>query len=285
MTRPTLYALIIRLLARRAGQVRATAGQLAHAAFLDVLRQVDPALAQAVHDSHGRRPFTLSPLHGFAQRGPALLVRAGQEGWLRVTLLDPVLFRTFIDYFLRGSGGAIIRLGEIDFQVTEILSNGASHPLAGAASIEALRRHWAELPSDAVSPRIELTFASPTAFRSYDEQRRYRSWLLLPLPERVFGELARYWDELSGEETRAEVAALAGSAVVVTRYRLQTRVQHYRRPQVGFTGNVTFELLEPHDLSQRRRLNRLADLAFFTGLGTKKTMGMGQVYRCLRGDG
>ena len=43
-------------------QLNVHAGCLAHAAFLDLLHQVDPALAQVLHDLNQRKPFTLSSL-------------------------------------------------------------------------------------------------------------------------------------------------------------------------------------------------------------------------------
>jgi len=62
---PDLYALIIRLIASQNGRLRATQGHLAHAAFLSILQQADPAISQAIHDMPGRKPFTISPLEGF----------------------------------------------------------------------------------------------------------------------------------------------------------------------------------------------------------------------------
>jgi hypothetical protein len=57
----------------------------------------------------GRKPFTISPLEGFGrgQKG-SLTIEAGQEGWLRVTLLDPALFHTFIQYFLQPANKSTI---------------------------------------------------------------------------------------------------------------------------------------------------------------------------------
>ncbi|MCP4421959.1 MAG: hypothetical protein GY805_35545, partial [Chloroflexi bacterium] len=92
---PDLYALIIRLITTKNGRIQATQGHLAHAAFLNILRQVDPAVSEAIHELHGRKPFTVSPLEGFGKpRKGQIQLKAGQEGWLRVTLLDPVLFQT-----------------------------------------------------------------------------------------------------------------------------------------------------------------------------------------------
>lgn len=277
---PDLYALIIRLTAVQSGTLRATQGHLAHAAFLDILRQVDPELTQSLHDWHGRKPFTLSPLNGFGRgRKGTLRLSAGQEGWLRVTLLDPILFQTFIRYFLLGSVRATIRLGALNFHVSEILSRPESHPQAGHTSLAQLATRWNDVDLTANSyHRIPLRFDSPMAFSIRNTPHRHM--VVLPDPFLIFGQLATYWDDLTGAETAATTRAYAADCVVVARHRIQTHMYQYRKSrQVGFTGSVTFELLDKEDQPLVRHLNRLADLAFFTGIGSKTTMGMGQVRR------
>lgn len=276
---PDLYALIVRLTAVQNGTLRATQGHLAHAAFLHILRQADPDLAQTIHDSHGRKPFTISPLTGFGhgQQG-RLEIRAGQSGWLRITLLDPILFHAFIQQFLTGSHAPVLQLDGLSFQISEILSSPGSHPLAGYASLESLTKDWADCELYDAHSAIVLTFRTPTAFSLRNE--RFRYMLVLPDPVAVFGELAGYWDRLTGSVTQDAVRLASADSVVVARHDIQTHMYQYRRSkQVGFTGKVAFNLLDRSNLELTRHLNRLADLAFFTGLGLKTTMGMGQVSR------
>ena len=281
---PTLYALIIRLNATHNGRLRATQGHLAHAAFLNILRQVDPTLSQVIHDGHGRKPFTVSPLEGYGhgQQGQ-LTVNAGQEGWLRVTLLDPILFQTFISYFLQGNRPTI-QLENIAFHVSEILTTPGSHPLAGYDSVQNLYTRWEQSNEPASQlTTIQLHFRTPTAFSMRGSAHRHMH--ILPDPPLVFGQLADYWDRLSegafpGRDTRDTVRLFCAESVVVARYNIETHMYEYRRSkQVGFTGRVAFEILDKTTPTMIRHLNRLADLAFYTGLGSKTTMGMGQVSR------
>jgi CRISPR-associated endoribonuclease Cas6 len=277
VTSPNLHALVIRLMAGRSGDLRATQGHLAHAAFLSILNQADPDTARAIHDYPKRKPFTLSPLGGFGRgRDGRLSITAGQEGWLRVTLLDPHLFQTFIRYFLDG-GKPVIQLQRMPFQASEILNNPASHPLAGYDSLAGLADRW-QTVNVAQDCDISLVFSSPTAF----SQRggRFRQMRVLPDPELLFGELARYWDALTGDNSRDNVIAYTREAVVISRHKLETHMYAFRNSkQVGFTGSVVYTLLDKSDLTQIGRLNQLADLAFYTGVGYKTTMGMGQVMR------
>lgn len=290
---PTLYALIVRLVAENGGDLRATQGRLAHAAFLALLREVDPPLATRLHDDRGRKPFTLSPLMGLGHgRDGHLPVRPGDTPWLRVTLLDPLLFHAFIAYFLRPANRPRLRLEPIGFQVTELISTPGGHPLAGYTSPAELYEYWeaADMPDD--RRRITLEFRSPTGFSLRDEDeegqklsfargKASRRMHVLPDPRFVFGELAGAWDRLTGGETQAAVRAYADECVVVARHAIETHMVDFGggRKQVGFTGRVRFELLGEGDESLVRHLNRLADLAFYTGVGSKTAMGMGQVGR------
>jgi CRISPR-associated endoribonuclease Cas6 len=281
-TPPDLYALVIRLTAARDGRLRATQGHLAHAAFLDMLRQVDAPLAERLHSGGGRKPFTVSALEGFGRaRDSRLSVAAGQEGWLRVTLLDPRLFATFIGFFLRGNPRVALRLEQTEFQVSEVLNTSGRHPLAGYDSLAGLHDRWEATTLTAAHRLIALDFRSPTAFSLRGGPGTGRRMHVLPDPPLVFGELAGYWDGLTGDDTQAAVRDFAAHDVVVSRYQLATHMGDYGggRLQIGFAGRAAFEILNPSRPDLTRHLNRLADLAFFTGLGSKTTMGMGQVRR------
>jgi CRISPR-associated endoribonuclease Cas6 len=276
---PDLYALIIHLTAAQTGTLRATQGHLAHAAFHQILHQVDPAVAKAIHDMHGRKPFTISPIHGFGHgRQGRLSIRAGQSGSLRITLLDPTIFHTFIHYFLQGGRQTQLRLDHMHFQTTEILSTPGSHPLAGYTSLAELHTCWEEVALTPAHQTIHLDFQSPTAFSLRNES--FRHMHILPDPSLVFGELAGYWDRLTGSDTQSAVRDYATFGVVVARHNIETHMYEYRNSkQIGFTGSVSFKLMDKDSTALARHLNRLADLAFYTGVGYKTTMGMGQVSR------
>lgn len=276
---PDLYALIIRLIASQNGRLRATQGHLAHAAFLSILQQADPAISQAIHDMPGRKPFTISPLEGFGTpHNGHIQINAGQEGWLRVTLLDPLLFQTFISYFLQGTNRPTIRLENHIFHISEILNTPGSHPLAGYNNLQALYEKWDTAAQLSDSSTISLNFRTPTAFSMRGSP--YRHMHILPDPPLVFGQLADYWDKLTGSDTRDAVRQFCAENVVVARHEIKSYMYQYRNSkQVGFTGRVTYEVLDKEEKPIIQHLNRLADLAFYTGVGSKTAQGMGQVNR------
>lgn len=287
---PDLYALIIRLVATQNGRLRATQGHLAHAAFLNILQQVDPDLSAALHNMHGRKPFTIAPVEGFGKpHNGHIQIHPGQEGWLRVTLLDPRLFQTFISYFLQGANRPTIRLENHTFHISEILSTPGSHPLAGYDSLESLYQRWLTADTnDTTLRKISLHFRTPTAFSMRSSP--FRHMHILPDPPLVFGQLADYWDRLSegtpiSSETRDAVRLFCANSVVVARYSTETHMYQYRNSkQVGFTGHVTFEILDTEAGDMIQHLNRLVDLAFYTGVGSKTTQGMGQVNRGMNNE-
>jgi CRISPR-associated endoribonuclease Cas6 len=298
----TLYSTVVKLIAMQDGSLPATQGRLAHAAFLDILRGVDPDLAAALHASSGRKPFTVSPLYGLPRpQDGQVPVRRGRTAWLRFTLLGGELFATFTRRFLtpspalataghlvpltgggRAEGvGPTIRMGAVDFAVSEVLTTPGSHAWAGYTPLSALERGWGERRLDAAAWNIDLRFASPTVF-SRGTRDGLGKWMEpFPSPGLLFGSLAAAWNQVSPRPVdKAAVRAYAEETVVVGLYHMSSRmVRYWGQPQIGATGRVSYLLKDRRDQSMIRTLNRLADFAFYSGVGYKTTMGMGQVRR------
>src|SRR5512143_1788333 len=119
----TLYSSIIQLRAARTCVIPQTQGRFAYAAFLSLVEEADPFLAQALHDAPSNKPFTVSQLRGLPQAHDGeIRLRAGHDCWLRVTLAGDDLFQTFINGFLYGETRPCIRLGEVMFDVLGVLN-------------------------------------------------------------------------------------------------------------------------------------------------------------------
>jgi CRISPR-associated endoribonuclease Cas6 len=308
-----LYSTVVKLIAMRDGSLPATQGRLAHAAFLDIIRAVDPDLAAALHASRARKPFTVSPLYGLPRpQDGQVPVRRGRTAWLRFTLLGGELFATFTRRFLttpsptlplqggkegtlkgkanvetfqpanppRG-GGPTIRMGAVDFAVSEVLTTPGSHAWAGYTTLGALERAWGERRLDAAAWSISLRFASPTVF-SRGTRDGLGKWMEpFPSPALLFGSLAAAWNQVSPRPVdKAAVRAYAEETVVVGLYHMSSRmVRYWGQPQIGATGRISYLLKDRRDQPMIRTLNCLADFAFYSGVGYKTTMGMGQVRR------
>ncbi|NJM08201.1 hypothetical protein HC891_21495, partial [Candidatus Gracilibacteria bacterium] len=83
---PDLYAFVLRLHPLAGGPPVRPQGHGAQALFLDVLRQVAPVIAEALHADAASKPYTVA----------LLPTRARDMVELRVTLLRADLFQPFV---------------------------------------------------------------------------------------------------------------------------------------------------------------------------------------------
>ncbi len=298
---PTLYSSVIKLVNLYPAAMPPPGGQHAHGAFFHIIEQVDPALSNALHEIEGkgaRKPFTVSPLmglpkmnsrpdtagiasspkNGSSQRHQVWL-REGWECWLRVTMLDDALFRSFIEHFLAGSSRKMpeIRLGDAHFGVSEILTTPGSHPWAGYASLEDLQKRLDE-PAPA---SISLELHSPVSFSlGSQEGLKGKQYELIPYPKLVFGSLATAWKALTGENMVEAVEKYAEKCWQPVLHRLERKsLTLHNHPQFGSVGRVEYRRINDEDTPLARSLALLADLAFYTGLGRKTAQGMGMTRR------
>lgn len=272
----TLHAIVVNLIATHDGRVPLTQGALAHAAFFDLVAAADPDLAARLHDSGARQPFTISPLRELPDPADAdgYRLRAGARAALRLTLLDPDLFRAFLQRLLRSGPDLRLRLGDVTFAVESVLGAPGSHPWAGYTTAGELRSQAA------TESHIRLRFASPTAINLGSLGAAKQRMVLIPIPQYVFASLRGAWNRLTGDEIPIGLEQWVADCVFVREvHDWQTAVYQLKRGTYpGGYGDVTFEALDPAP-TFLRMLNRLADFAFYSGVGTKTTMGMGQVRR------
>ena len=273
----TLNAIVVNRIATHDGRVPLTQGALAHAAFLDLVHAADPDLADRLHDSGARQPFTLSPLRDLPGAHPdedGYRLHAGHRASLRLTLLDPDLFMAFLRRLLAAGPDLRLRIGDVTFAVESAIGAPGSHPWAGYTTAGELRdRAGAE-------PRIRLLFASPTAINLGQKDAAKQRMILIPAPRFIFGALRGTWNRSTGDEIPLAFETWVDDFVFVREVRnWQTAVYQLKRGvHPGGFGDVTFEALE-HDAIHLRTLNLLADFAFYSGIGSKTTMGMGQARR------
>lgn len=273
----SLHAIVVNLIVTHDGHVPLTQGALAHAAFLDLVRAADPELASRLHDSGSRQPFTISPLRdmpGAHPDGEGYRLRTGNRAALRLTLLDPALFTAFLQRLLARGPELRLRIADVTFAVESAIGAPGSHPWAGYTTAAGLRQ------AAGGEPRIRILFASPTAINLGEKGPARQRMVLTPIPQYVFAALRGTWNRLTGDEIPIEFEAWVADYVFVREVRnWQTAVYQLKRGTYpGGLGDVTFEALDarsPHV----RTLNLLADFAFFSGVGTKTTMGMGQARR------
>lgn len=279
-----LHAIVLKLTANRAGSLNSTVGQLGHAAFYAAIDAVDPALAKRIHDAGERKSFSLSPLYGYWQspKDKRIHIGAGQEGWLRLGLLDEELFAAFMQHILYSgvTGGAPgIQLGDIPFTINESLGTPGSHPWVGYTNITDL-----QAISDAPD-RWVLEFVSPTAIRWGNADKAGvctkgpRKVEVFPQPRMAIASLRTRWNRMTGESWTLDFEEWVERNVVVSKiFEWKTEPFAYRKQvYIGGVGKLEYRLLDTTNRAYAIHLHRLLQLAFFAGIGYKTTHGLGQV--------
>lgn len=295
--RGELFSLLLRLHPLERGQVTPGAGNQIQAAFLDLVRQANPTLSEQLHAPNQRRPYTVGLLQGFnylAERQveearntqQMLTVQPGQAYWLRLTMLDATIFSIFTQSVLTQARALTLRIGEVRFEVSRLLSipepDSTANPwlaYSSFADLHVLHPAWNQ---------YRFEFATPTAFSM--GQRSWGKMLkVFPEPALVFESLARQWETFAPESLRLArhdltprvIGAWCEEQVIVARYQLHTGyLPTSRFGQVGFQGTITYEVKGNRHAAEAQWLTPLARFALFSGVGYKTTMGMGQA-RCL----
>ncbi len=266
-TSPDLFALVLRLAAAADGELPARFGYQAQALFLDLVRQVDPALTERLHASAPAKPYTVAALGPPAPPdGARARLRAGAPVALRVTLLDAALFQPLTRALLAQGARPALRLGGLALALSEARCTPGSDPWAGFGSFAELRAQ--ARPAD----WIDWQFVAPTAFGNGEDAGRRVG--LFPDPPAVFGSLLRRWNALAPAPLDPALVERAAAQAVVCGYELRSTLFHLgKAAQLGFVGRCRYELRG--DEAGRAALTLLAGAAFFLGVGMKTARGMG----------
>ena len=247
-----------------------TQGNAIHAWFLHLVHQQAPQLASWLHSQERRKPFTTSPLQGaLTRQGGAARVRAEHTYWLRATSLDADL--SAVLRAIEAAPPPRVRLFDVEFEVSTVTSHPQAHAWAGQSTYEHLYAQAGESPPAA---QATLEFVSPTVFRSQGRNQ------LLPSPRLIFSSLWESWHAFAPLPLPAELLPLLSTELDVLRYELKTQMcdfGNYR--QSGFVGPCTLGMPRRPVADVLRGMHLLCDTAFFSGIGYKTTMGMGQARR------
>ena len=258
--------------------LRPTMGHHAHAAFLSMLRETDPDLAETLHAQSAQKPFTVSPLVAKARQSKRQLhIRAGTDCKLRFTFLDDTLFTAFGHAFLKFKLPSIT-LGSATFQVKQLVSHSTeTQDWSGNTT-------YGELAQSAkIANEIRLKFHSPTAFRTLTPrgQKTYNHTQVDPV--RCYQSWINKWNTFAPIQfDRDELLDFVKEHARVTRTDTRTQALNFgRHTEIGWVGTCTFHFQQESLLDEYmlRAANCLADFAFYCGTGYKTTMGMGQTKR------
>lgn len=302
-----LYALKLQLRPLQRGTLMPFNGELVHGAFLHWLRAAAPDVANWLHEGQKRRIFTCSSLQ--FNRPPHILFRAEQENIhlpldpeetysVRITLLlgdlFPLLHEALTKFRLarqETDTAPLLRIGKQRLLLDElIVTNHDPASWTGFTSLPSLVE-LAQQQRFGREAALTLNFASLTTFSRGSSKIGYgMHQVMLPLPLMVFQNLARRWEDIAPPELvdlvqpeRIEQYLQEDGAIIVD-YDLKAHHVHFTtHQQRGFIGTCTYLLRgldEPTSqeapLTIRQQLHLLAQLAFYSGIGYKTAMGLGQ---------
>ena len=269
---------LISLIPKTDVRLRPTMGHHAHAAFLAIVRETNPEVAEDLHATSSQKPFTVSPLIADGKRrGEHLHIHAGTECKLRFTFLDDKLFTFFGQSFLT-QVLPTIRLGDAIFQVKQLVSHATDEQSwSGSATYPEL------VQSAKTETRMSFRFYSPTAFRRLtsrgqktrndayvDMERCYQSWVNkwnafapINLDKNEILEFIREHGQLTAVDTESK------------------RLNYGKHTVPGWVGTCAWIFYPEKSLDENmlRIVNCLSNFAFYCGTGYKTTMGMGQTRR------
>lgn len=257
-----LAAIDLRVYSKTDVELPHPCAHLVHAALLDAVRSVDSSLSAELHDTAQVKPFAVSTLWPRTRAlGDVLRIPKYTECRLRVcTLAQPVFDAVSAVLFPRLASGGSIRLASYDFV---LMSAKMELPYGGVANFSDLLRD--------MGTEIDLRFASPTTFR--------RKGVNVPLPDPilVYNSLWQKWQAFSDVEVPECVFEELIAALALCRMDGHTRMWKFPRYwMTGFVGVAGYELIGKVSGAARDLFGALSSLAFYSGVGYRTTMGMGQ---------
>ena len=243
-------------------------GQQLHGLVFNLIESQDAALAAAVHDGEGPKPFTISGLR-------ARNIDGKKVRWFRVTALDKELEDVLPEALSQAVAGSLdLRLGTAQIKLGAFPEGQLPFPLE-THKISYQQLATAGLTDDMVT----LEFVSPTAFNLSGKAG------LIPEPSLCFKHYLRRWTAFSdyhvlSHEEIIELVKAFREKIHLQRFisaGARTRLRQYT--QNGFVGKAVFRVDDNAGQVLRNIIGFLADFSFYCGTGYKTTMGMGQSIR------
>ncbi len=257
-----LAAVDLRLYPKTDVELPHPSGHLVHAAVLDAVQDVNPKLSNALHDDVQTKSIAISTLWSKVRAtGDSLSIPKYTECRLRICTLTRTIFEALSEaLFPKVAANSEIKIGKYGF----VLLNAVLEPPYGGVT------NYSDLLIRS-RRQVTLRFTSPTTFR--------RSGINIPFPESslVYQSIWQKWQAFSEEKVSEELFKQIIGAVAVSAFDGHTRVWKFPRYKMaGFVGTARYELVKQVSEDAKHLFSALSEMAFYSGVGYKTTMGMGQ---------
>lgn len=252
--RYSLYSVVIELGAAKKGFPTGILGRALHSQVLEWFNIGEPTLAEELHKSQ-ISPFSISPLIG---KRRSKLTKEGDRFFFRISLLNGSLLQPLLRG-LEQQDRQIVMLDKFAFRLCHTHVLPGSHSLAGASN-------YALIAQSPTSSKITLKFHSSTSFKI-----NRNTIQPFPLGDFVFNSLLRRWNHFAPEELQFSTPSWQ---IPVAAFDIKTYAIQLKKVEIGCEGWVTY--LFPNT-EQAKIASILSQFAFFSGVGRKTSMGMGQI--------
>ncbi|MEL6246966.1 MAG: CRISPR system precrRNA processing endoribonuclease RAMP protein Cas6 [Cyanobacteria bacterium J06648_16] len=254
--------------------------------FFTLVSAVDTELGRILQADSQNKSFTIGPLQVpdpqndrlssrklkfFLPRNSAVSqlqyqyaadIPSGVHCWWRISFLDDALFDDLSYAWEKHLSRKSWFLGPARLHVTNLFYK-TQQPLdwANWQTYQQLYESASDTRRD-----IHLQFMTPAVFRqgSYDSP--------LPTRDALFHSLRKRWNRFSGLVFAPSVV----NPIVPGEFNIHTvLVETTQSKIVGCLGQIDFNILGEVDQLTLKRINTLADFAFYAGVGRSNTHGMG----------
>ena len=257
---------LIFLEARSNGRIRGRGGEALHYLIFKVLSSGSEDYANHIHQIT-EKPFAISPMI-IAEEDKNVLVSNGFMNIKRwdiycivVRCLNGEFISRFRDASQKFTGRSVV-LSRVPFNIIDIKEEGMTS--------------YSELLKERYNPyNAEMEIITPLSFRSNGIQ------ILFPIPELIVKSVLSIWNNFSSTRIPTNLIDCAKD-IRVSGYELKTELIKFSDYNIfGCTGRISFDLRLIKD-EQLNLLKALLLYSNYSGIGYKRTMGMGMVNTTLR---
>lgn len=243
-------------------------GEAVHGFVMSEVAKVNKKYAEELHRMSEVKPFSVSPLFikdgGARREGGFLNVEEGSVAEIIVSSLNQKTTEIFMEVFTESfEGKKALNLGSGRVMIEKVglkSSEGGEFSTFGSIMKKASTKRT-----------FEFNILTPMSFRHKGIN------IPFPLSELVFSSLLRTWNAFSGVKIPVSIRDKF-NRVVVSKYDLKTEVWRFSTYMItGCKGRVRYVVDDEFIESEVKIINALSIFANFSGIGYKRTMGMGMV--------
>lgn len=268
---PNLASFVFTMTAEEDTTLPQYPGRVLHGALLRWLERDHPRLVTMLHEKNYARPYTLSQLRGRFERSEGMIsITSGTRVWYRLTGIGSQFIACVQGSIRQSECGP--QLDDASLAPGPIYERPNDHPAARSTQFGwLLSRVYRALHAGILPSFVVLRFESPACFIENKQS------LPLPLPRLVFGYLAKKWQLVSPIPLPVAGIEELLNAIYLTRMEIKSRVVDLQKfHRTGFVGTVGFGIAPHASDDFLTTLHVLARFAFYCGVGSHTTMGMGQ---------